>query len=62
MTAADNLRSLLELQEAINKLPKLTCPVILEDDEGGRYELVKSLAIGAQTTDPGLVLRIRRTR
>jgi hypothetical protein len=61
-TPVERMLRLQQLERAINELPTLTADVILEDDEGGRYDLVRSLAIGAKTDDPGLVLRIRRTR
>lgn len=62
MTAVEKLRKFQELQAAINKLSTLTADVLLEDSEGGRYELVRSYAVGSKTPDPGLILRIRRTR
>lgn len=61
-TPAERMHRVLQLRDAIDKLPTLTADVLLEDDEGGRYELVRSLAIGARTDDPGLVLKIRRIR
>jgi hypothetical protein len=54
------MHRLNELLQAINDLPTLTADVLLEDDEGGRYDLVRSLTVGAKTDDPGLVLKIRR--
>ena len=57
-----NLLLIEQLQRAINTLPTYTAEIILEDTEGGRYELVRSIAIGTKTDDPGLILKIRRTR
>lgn len=56
------MHRLRQLQDALNKLSHLTADVFLEDDEGGQYELVRSLAVGSKTDDPGLILKIRRTR
>lgn len=58
-TSVENLKLLTELQEAINALPSLTAGVILEDQYGQKYDLIRSFAIGTRTDDPGLVLKIR---
>ena len=61
-TPAERMQRINQLQEALNALPTLTADVLLEDNEGGRYELVRSFTVGAKTDDPGLILNIRRTR
>lgn len=61
ITPADRMQRLQQLQQAINDLPTLTADVILEDDWGGRYDLVSTFVVGAKTDDPGLVIKIRRT-
>ena len=58
-TPVENMKLLKELQQAINSLPTLTAPVILEDDWGRKYDLIRSFGIGQRTDDPGLVLKIR---
>lgn len=50
-----------ELRAAIAKLPD-TAGFAIEDNEYGRWEIVRSYAIGMRTDDPGLVIRLRRTR
>jgi len=55
----ENLKLLTELQEAINSLPTLTAEVVVEDEWGQKYDLIRSFAIGQRTDDSGLVLKIR---
>lgn len=59
MSAANNLKLIAQLQDAINALPTWTAPVVVEDGWGQRYDLVQAFATGAKTGDPGLVLKIR---
>jgi hypothetical protein len=61
-TPAENLLLIEQLRRAIDELPTHTAPILLEDVEGCQYELLRSRVIGAKTDDPGLVLKIRRTR
>lgn len=49
---------LVWLRGAIAVLPE-DAGVIVEDDLGYKWELVRAFAIGTSTTDPGLVLKIR---
>ena len=56
------MRLIKQLLQAINDLPTYTAEIIVEDTIGCQYELVRSRVIGAKTDDPGLILKIRRTR
>lgn len=61
-TPQERMLLIKQLLQAINELPTYTAEIIVEDTMGGQYELVRSRAIGTLTDDPGLILKIRRTR
>lgn len=50
MTVDDLLAALTAHQDGL----------IIEDEWGARYTLVRMMAIGRRTTDPGLVFKVRR--
>jgi hypothetical protein len=58
-SAADNLKLLAQLQDAIQALPDWRVPVVVEDEWGQKFDLVRAFAIGKNTDDLGLVLKIR---
>lgn len=45
------------LRAAIADLPD-TAGILLEDDWGRKYDLVRARAIGTRTDDPGLILHV----
>lgn len=50
--------SIPELKAALEKLPD-TATIIVEDDFGWKYEVVRVFTIGTSTPDPGLVIKVK---
>jgi hypothetical protein len=56
--ANDQVKLMTELQEAINALPG-AAGVVIEDEWGQKYDLVRAYTVGKNGDDPGLVLKVR---
>jgi len=58
MTAVANMKVMKEAKAALNAVSE-TAPIVLEDEWGQRYELVRTYAIGTNVPDPAVVMKIR---
>lgn len=61
LSAVENLRLRKQLQLALNQTPE-TSPITLEDHEGGRFEIERVFSIGTRTSNPAIIVTLRRTR
>jgi hypothetical protein len=49
-----------KLLEAVRQLNDINDRLVIEDSEGFRYIITRTFAVGTQTDDPGVVIRIEK--